>query len=83
MREYIMTVIVSGVVGALVMQLAPSGEMKRYVKIAVSLVLVMVCTSPLLSLFEELREFDLSFLSDAVIFVKADEQCSPLRFDEW
>ena len=65
MREYIMTVIVSGVVGALVMQLAPSGEMKRYVKIAVSLVLVMVCTSPLLSLFEELRELDLSFLSDA------------------
>ena len=64
MREYIMTVILSGVVGAVVMQLAPSGEMKRYVKIAVSLVLVTVCISPLLSLFEELRELEFTFLSD-------------------
>ena len=65
MREYIMTVILSGVVGAVVMQLAPSGEMKRYVKIAVSLVLVTVCISPLLSLFEEVGEWDLSLLSEA------------------
>jgi stage III sporulation protein AF len=64
MREYVMTVIVSGMVGAVVMQLAPSGEMKKYVRIAVSLVLVIVCISPLLSLAEEVQGLDLSFLSE-------------------
>lgn len=64
MKEYIIAVILGGMVGAVITQLAPTGEMKRYVKIAVSLVLVIVCISPLRSFMDELQSLELFFPSE-------------------
>ena len=62
MKQYIITVIIVGVIGSLVTILSPDGEgggLKSHVRLAVGLVLTLVCISPLISLVQTLGELDI------------------------
>ena len=61
MRQYIISVMIAGVVGAIVALLAPDGEgggLKRHVNLAVGLVIVTVSVSPIIGFVRDLGEFD-------------------------
>lgn len=61
MKQYIITVIIVGVIGSIVSILSPDGEgggLKAHVRLAIGLVLTLVCISPLISLVQTLGELD-------------------------
>lgn len=62
MREYVLAVLIVGILGSCISLLAPEGEgggLGKHVRLAVGVVLIAVCISPLLSLIDSLRELDL------------------------
>ena len=68
MREYVLAVLIVGILGSCIGLLAPEGEgggLGKHVRLAVGVVLIAVCLSPLVSLIDSLRELDLQgFLPD-------------------
>ena len=62
MKQYIVSVMISGVIGAVVTLLSPEGEgggLKNHVRLAVGLVLVTVSVSPLVGFVSGLAELDI------------------------
>ena len=69
MKQYIISVMIAGVIGAIVTLLSPEGEgggLKKHVGLAVGLVLVTVAVSPIIGLVRTLAELDVySIIGDA------------------
>lgn len=59
MKGYIISIIIVGIIASLVGILSPDGEMQKQTRLAIGLVLIVVCISPLTSLINELRGFSL------------------------
>ncbi len=65
MKQYIITVVIVGMIGSIVSILSPDGEgggLKSHVRLAIGLVLTLVCVSPLISLVKTLGELDVQGL---------------------
>ena len=59
MKQYVISVMVVGVIGAIVTLLSPEGEgggLKSHVRLAVGVVLILVCVSPLITMVKTLSE---------------------------
>ena len=63
MKQYIISVLIVGVIGSIVNLLAPSGEggrLSAHVRLATGLVLILVCVSPIVTVVRTLGELDVS-----------------------
>ena len=76
MKQYVISVMVVGVVGAIVTLLSPEGEgggLKSHVRLAVGIVLILVCVSPLITMVKTLSEIDVKDMIGEVDDEKLDE----------
>jgi hypothetical protein len=64
MKEYVITIIIVGVIGSVISILAPDGEGGRLVRLAASLVALVVCISPVIDAVEWLRTVELGAVID-------------------
>ena len=61
MKNYVITIIIIGVIGSLVSLLAPEGEgggLKKHVGLAIGLCVILCFSSPIISLIQSIGEFD-------------------------
>ena len=76
MKNYVITIIIIGVIGSLITLLAPDGEgggLKKHVSLAVGLCMILCLSSPLISLIQGLRELDMHSLAPETGDVNKDE----------
>ena len=76
MKQYVISVMVVGVVGAIVTLLSPEGEgggLKSHVRLAVGIVLILVCVSPLITMVKTLSEIDVKDMIGEVDDENLDE----------
>ena len=65
MKTYIVTIILIGVIGSIITVLSPDGEgggLGKHTRLAVGLCIILVCITPLTSLINNLKEFDVNDL---------------------
>lgn len=65
MKNYIISIIIVGVIGSLVTLLSPDGEgggLKKHVRFAVGLCMILFFATPIMSLIQGLAELDVSAL---------------------
>lgn len=73
MKTYIVTIILVGVIGSISSILSPDGEgggLGRHTRLAVGLCLVLVCITPVYSLINTLKSFD---INDLIPEIDAEE----------
>lgn len=59
MEQYILSVMLVGIVGSVVSILAPEGGLKDHVRLAIGIVTVAVCILPLMSIITNIGSFDI------------------------
>ena len=59
MKQYILSVMLVGLIGSVVSILAPEGGLREHVRLAVGIVTVAVCLLPLTELVWELKEINI------------------------
>ena len=63
MKQYVISVMIAGVIGAIVTLLSPEGEgggLKNHVRLAVGLVLVTVSVSPIIGFVKDMSQLDVN-----------------------
>lgn len=83
MKQYVISILIVGVIGSIVNLLTPSGErgsISSHVRLATGLVLILVCVSPLLTVVRGLGELDISDILGGASEIEKEEYQS--IFDE-
>ena len=63
MKEYVIAIIIVGIIGAVISILAIDGELQKQVRLAIGLTIVIVCVSPIVDAVRWLESAELGDLS--------------------